>query len=93
MLGHIHHLHNDSDKVCLCFLVVQRFPGSDAKDAAVSVDGEQRGLRILQHTRERSREQTHVTAAPSPPIRHRSREISWKVKWSDGCVKKHPVAS
>lgn len=41
---------DDSDKVRLGFLVVQRFSGLYADDAAVSVDAKQSGLGVLQQT-------------------------------------------
>lgn len=41
---------DDGDKVRLGFLIVENFSGLYADDAAVSVDGKQRGLGVLEET-------------------------------------------
>lgn len=41
---------DDSDKVCLGFLIVEHFSGFYADDTAVSVDGKQSGLGVLEQT-------------------------------------------
>lgn len=41
---------DDSDKVCLGFLIVEHFSGFYADDTAVSVDGKQSGLGVLKQT-------------------------------------------
>lgn len=58
-----HYPDNDSDKVRLGFLIVEHFSGFDADHTAVSVDGKQSGLGVLEQTCLKTC-LTHVLMAP-----------------------------